>query len=88
LEKALEPEHPDVATSLNNLALLYDVQGKYTEAEPLYRRSLTILENVLVPSHPIVATVCENLADCLRKLGKANEAEEFDARARKIRSSR
>ncbi len=28
-EKALGPEHPDVATSLNNLALLYDDQGRY-----------------------------------------------------------
>ena len=33
-EKALGKDHPDVATSLNNLALLYDSQGKYAEAEP------------------------------------------------------
>ncbi|MGH6847493.1 MAG: tetratricopeptide repeat protein, partial [Methylocella sp.] len=38
-EKALGPEHPDVATSLNNLALLYDAQGQYVQAEPLYRRA-------------------------------------------------
>jgi tetratricopeptide (TPR) repeat protein len=41
-EKALGPEHPDVAESLNNLALLYEVQGKYVEAEPLYKQSLKI----------------------------------------------
>ncbi|MEH2379316.1 MAG: tetratricopeptide repeat protein, partial [Nostoc sp.] len=29
-------EHPDVATSLNNLALLYKSQGRYADAEPLY----------------------------------------------------
>ena len=34
------PEHPGVALSLNNLAALYDVQGRYAEAEPLYKRSL------------------------------------------------
>ena len=33
-EKQLEENHPDVAASLNNLAELYRVQGKYTEAEP------------------------------------------------------
>ena len=35
-EKALGPEHPDVAVSLNNLASLYQSQGKYAEAEPLF----------------------------------------------------
>jgi tetratricopeptide (TPR) repeat protein len=39
-EKALGPDHPDVALSLNNLAGLYDNQGRYAEAEPLYKRSL------------------------------------------------
>src|SRR5450759_4616155 len=28
-EKALGPEHPDVATSLNNLASLYQALGRY-----------------------------------------------------------
>jgi hypothetical protein len=29
---------------LNNLALLYKEQARYGEAEPLYRRSLAILD--------------------------------------------
>ena len=33
--KALRQEHPDVSTSLNNLAVLYRAQGQYVEAEPL-----------------------------------------------------
>jgi tetratricopeptide (TPR) repeat protein len=45
-QKTLGPEHPDVATSLNNLAVLYRVQGRYTEAEVLYKRSLEITEKV------------------------------------------
>ena len=43
-EKQLGPDHPDVATSLNNLADLYRSMGRYAEAEPLYRRSLAIRE--------------------------------------------
>jgi tetratricopeptide (TPR) repeat protein len=43
-EKALGPEHPDVATSLNNLAVLYQAQGRYADAELLCKRSLAILE--------------------------------------------
>ena len=31
------PDHPDTADSLNNLAVLYDNQGRYADAEPLYR---------------------------------------------------
>ena len=37
-KKALGPEHPDVATSLNNLAELYHAQGLYAKAEPLYQQ--------------------------------------------------
>ena len=36
--------HPDVANSLNNLAVLYKSQRDYAKAEPLYKRSLTIRE--------------------------------------------
>ncbi len=41
-EKTLRPEHPNVAQSFNNLALLYYAQGQYAQAEPLYRRALAI----------------------------------------------
>jgi len=37
-ESTFGPDHPNVATSLNNLAILYHSQGKYAEAEPLYKR--------------------------------------------------
>ena len=44
-EKALGPEHPDTATSLNNLALLYYAAGVYAKAEPLMERAQRISEN-------------------------------------------
>ena len=43
-----------MGTSLNNLAMLYQAQGRYTEAEPLYRRSLAIREKALGLDHPDV----------------------------------
>jgi tetratricopeptide (TPR) repeat protein len=61
-EKALGPNHPDVATSLNNLALLYKDQGAYAKAEPLLARALDINEKVLGPNHPDVAKSLNNLA--------------------------
>ncbi len=42
--EAFGPRDNRLATSLNNLALLYDDQGRYKEAEPLYQRSLAIWE--------------------------------------------
>ncbi|NJO61976.1 MAG: tetratricopeptide repeat protein, partial [Richelia sp. RM2_1_2] len=47
-EKVLGKEHPDVATSLNNLAGLYESQGNYSSSEPLYLRSLAIREKFSV----------------------------------------
>jgi tetratricopeptide (TPR) repeat protein len=38
-ERALGPDHPDVAQSLNHLADLYSAQGRHAEAEPLYKRA-------------------------------------------------
>ena len=52
LEAKLGPDHPDVATGLNNLAALYRAQGRYAEAEPLYRRSLAIREASSAPTTP------------------------------------
>jgi tetratricopeptide (TPR) repeat protein len=53
-EKALGPEHPDVATSLNHLAWLYHNQGQYAKAEPLYERTLAICEKAFGEDHPNV----------------------------------
>jgi tetratricopeptide (TPR) repeat protein len=87
-EKAFGPDHPNVATSLNTLAFLYNAQGKYAKAESLYERSLKIREKALGTEHPEVATTCENMAGLYRQIGKRNEAEIFETRARKIRSKR
>jgi len=51
-----------VGTALNNLARLYGDQGRYAEAEPLYRRSLAIRETALGPDHPDVGTALNNVA--------------------------
>ena len=63
-EKALGPEHSDVATSLNNLIwrhFSYN-QGQYAKATPLYQRVLAIWEKALDLEHPNVATSLNNLA--------------------------
>jgi tetratricopeptide (TPR) repeat protein len=54
-EQAVDPDHVDVATSLGDLAVLYEAQGRYVEAEPLHERALAIREEALGPDHPDVA---------------------------------
>jgi tetratricopeptide (TPR) repeat protein len=68
-EKVLGPDHPSVAQSLNNLALLYYSLGDYAKAEPLNKRSLAIREKVLGPDHPDVAQSLNNLAGLYSNLG-------------------
>jgi len=41
-EKWLGAMHPEFAASLNCLAVLYFLEGKYSKAEPIYQRALKI----------------------------------------------
>ena len=76
-----------MATSLNNLAVLYHAQGRYAEAELLYQRALAIYEKTLGPEHPNVADLLENHAEFLRATDRNEEARAFEARAQMIRAS-
>ena len=64
-----------MAASLNRLAFFYHVQGRYAEAEPLYQRSLAILEKALGPDHPRVTLSRSNLAHFYHIQGKYRPAE-------------
>ncbi|MEE8199617.1 MAG: tetratricopeptide repeat protein, partial [Candidatus Acidoferrales bacterium] len=68
-------EDPRLATSLNNLAAIYDEQGKYAQAEPLYQRALAIREKTLGPELPELATSLNNLALLYDNQGKYAQAE-------------
>ncbi|CAN0326101.1 unnamed protein product, partial [Ectocarpus sp. 8 AP-2014] len=67
-ENSLGPEHPDVATSLKNLAVLLHNQVRaFNTAEPLYARCQAIQEKVLGPEHSSLATTLNNRAYLLHK---------------------
>lgn len=52
-----------------SLALLYREQGKYAEAEPLFKRALAICERALGPDHPHTQTVRRNYDGLLQEMG-------------------
>ncbi len=51
---------------MNNLAPLYQAQGRLAEAEPLYKRALEALERVLGKEHPHTLTSVNNLAHSIK----------------------
>jgi CHAT domain-containing protein/tetratricopeptide (TPR) repeat protein len=81
LEKALGPDHQDVAIGLDNLAQLYSKKGDLARAEPLYVRALAVREKALGPEHPLVATSLNNLAELYRTKGDYALAEPLYYRA-------
>jgi tetratricopeptide (TPR) repeat protein len=72
---------PSVATSLNNLAELLKTQGKYDEAEPLYRQAIGVWRTALGEEHPLVATGLNNLAVLLWNTGRSEEANVYGRQA-------
>lgn len=60
-ERTFDSDHPNVATSLNNLAELYGQRDDYVKMQPVLERSLAIQEKALGPKHPELATGLNNL---------------------------
>ena len=85
--RKLPEDNPRLATSLNNLAALYDTVGRYTDAEPLYRQALDLMEKTLGPRDPNVATALNNLAELYRAQGLYQQAEALHSRSLGIRES-
>ena len=87
MEHAMGPQHPDLGTALGNLALVYHAQGKFAQAESLYRRALAIREGRLGGDHRLVADSLDALAETLSSKGQEVEALALRKRAERIRAS-
>jgi tetratricopeptide (TPR) repeat protein len=74
-----------LATSLNNLAVLYDNQGRYSEAEPLYLEALEMRRRLFTSDHPNIATSLNNLAYLYHNQGRYSEAEPLYLEALEMR---
>ena len=74
-QRLFEGDHPDIALSLNNLAALYDSQGKLSQAEPLCQQALAMRQRLFEGNHPDIAQSLNNLAALYRSQGKLSQAE-------------
>jgi tetratricopeptide (TPR) repeat protein len=73
--KTFGPKDTRLATSLNNLASLYQAQGKHTQAELLYQQSVGCLEGALGLEHPFLAAALTNLAWLYYATAQYDQAE-------------
>jgi tetratricopeptide (TPR) repeat protein len=80
-QKVLGADHPDTATSLNNIGGLLLAQSDLVGAWSYYERALAINEKALGPDHPATALGLNNLGYLLRERGNFAEARTYYERA-------
>lgn len=73
--QALGREHPDVASTLNNLALVLHAKGDFAAAEPLYREALEMRRKLLGDERAEVAASLNNFGLFLKDKGDYEQAE-------------
>ncbi|MDZ8260602.1 tetratricopeptide repeat protein [Nostoc sp. ChiQUE01b] len=81
----LGDSHIDVATSLDNLALVYRLQERYNEAEPLYQQALELRKRLLGEEHLDVVDSLNSLAFIYRLQERYSEAEPLYQQALELR---
>ena len=85
LGRLQQTDTADLAFALDRLARLYELQGRYSEAEPLYQQALALRQRLLGDDHPAVATSLNNLAALYRSQGRYSEAEPLYQQALALR---
>jgi tetratricopeptide (TPR) repeat protein len=75
------PDHPDVATNVNNLGLVLQALGDMEGAKKMFERALAIDESTYGPDHPQVAIYVNNLGLVLKVLGNIEGAKKMHERA-------
>ncbi|KAK3317106.1 hypothetical protein B0H66DRAFT_576700 [Apodospora peruviana] len=74
----LGADHPDMLTSMANLASTYRNQGRWEEAEKLYVQVMETSKTKLGADHPDMLTSMANLASTYRNQGRWSEAEKLE----------
>ncbi|CAF3807400.1 unnamed protein product [Rotaria sp. Silwood1] len=84
IAKYLPPNHPDLATSYNNIGAIYNELQDYSKALLYYEKSIQIMQKSLPPNHPFLALAYHNLALTFYRLRSYKTALEYGERAIEI----
>ncbi len=68
IRQSLPPNHPDLASSYNNIGLVYEHIRNHSTARSLYRRAVNIGQESLPANHPTLQTFKSNLKRIRNKL--------------------
>ena len=68
----MNPTTQKMATSYNNLAQVYENQGKYLEACSYYQKAIEICERKLGPDHPHTKGSKTDYENLLKKMNPKN----------------
>lgn len=80
-EEIHEEDHPDILTSLHNLALACEKVEQYEEAKNYLERALVISEKINGVEHPNVAKILNDLGRVYYNLNKYLESNTLFERA-------
>lgn len=81
MKKVLGEEHPNTLHTMHNLAVTYDSQGRYKEAEALQVGVLELRKKVLEEEHPETLDSLYNLAWYRKALDQDQDAIQLLQRA-------
>ena len=85
IEQMYGKDHPDYATTLDNIATCYSNLGDYNKAIEYYNELITIQEKTIGTEHQDYATTLNNIALCYYELGEYDHALEYHYEALRIR---
>lgn len=83
-KKVLPPEHPNLASSYNNVGMTYGQLGRHRKELVYELKALEIQEKVLPPEHPDLAISCKNIAGTLHRMRDIPDAAKFMRRTADI----
>ncbi|CAF1030110.1 unnamed protein product [Adineta steineri] len=84
-QKALPPNHPDLASPYNNIGIVHRNMGNYPKALSSHEKALEVQQQSLPPNHPDLASSYNNIGEVHDRMGKYLKALSFHEKAFEIR---
>ncbi len=82
----MNEKNPDTVITMNNLAQLYQLQGRYELARPLFEKTLPLNLQLFGEKHPDTLSNMNNLAELYRLQGDFDKAEPLLVKTLKLRT--